>query len=73
MLSIALSGCTKTVVKVEPLFPPQAYLTPCERTDFTGTTYGDAIEYLIKVISERDLCAKQIDGISEWRNKVLNE
>ncbi|WP_423219330.1 Rz1-like lysis system protein LysC, partial [Glaesserella parasuis] len=33
------------------------------------TTYGDAIEYLVKVMGERDLCAGQIDSIREWYNK----
>lgn len=66
MLLTALSGCT-TKEKIEYLYPPQAYLTPCERTAFSGTTYGDAIEHLIKVISERDLCASQIDSIREWQ------
>ena len=33
---------------------------------FTGETYGDAIDYLVVVMSERDLCAKQVDGIRKW-------
>lgn len=61
-----LSSCTKSFPSVQYQFPPQAYLLPCERTDFNGSTYGDAVEHLIKVMSERDLCASQIDGIREW-------
>ncbi|MCK3654239.1 hypothetical protein A4G19_10555 [Pasteurellaceae bacterium Macca] len=55
------------MTKTEYLFPPQAYLTACERTEFDGTTYGDAVEYLIVVIGERDLCAGQVDSIREWQ------
>ncbi|WP_423219327.1 Rz1-like lysis system protein LysC, partial [Glaesserella parasuis] len=55
---MSLSGCiTKT--KIEYLYPPQAFLMQCERSEFGGTTYGDAIEYLVKVMGERDLCAGQ--------------
>ncbi|MGQ0285845.1 Rz1-like lysis system protein LysC [Pasteurellaceae bacterium 22721_9_1] len=71
LLLTALSGCTtKARIEYKYLFPPQAYLTPCERTEFNGTTYGDAIEHLIKVISERDLCASQIDSIREWQAQM---
>lgn len=65
---MALSGCTnKTITSTEYLYPPQAYLVACERSEFSGTTYGDAIEYLIKVMGERDLCASQINSIREWQ------
>ncbi|MDP0461945.1 hypothetical protein Q7Y60_11675 [Glaesserella parasuis] len=68
MLSMSLSGCTART-KIEYLYPPQAFLVQCERSEFSGTTYGDAIEYLVKVMGERDLCAGQIDSIREWYNK----
>ncbi|MDD0824645.1 hypothetical protein PTQ27_09260 [Mannheimia sp. AT1] len=55
------------ITKTEYLYPPQAYLVACERTGFNGSTYGDTIEYLIKVMGERDLCANQIDRIREWQ------
>ncbi|AGQ37511.1 TPA: hypothetical protein PXF07_001321 [Mannheimia haemolytica] len=68
VLLIALSGCTsKTIVSTEYLYPPAAYLVPCERTAFSGKTYGDTVDYLIKVMGERDLCASQIDRIREWQ------
>ncbi|WP_430685103.1 Rz1-like lysis system protein LysC [Mannheimia haemolytica] len=67
-LLIALSGCTsRTITNTEYLYPPAAYLVPCERTAFSGKTYGDTVEYLIKVMGERDLCASQIDRIREWQ------
>ncbi|OOS01308.1 hypothetical protein B0186_04120 [Canicola haemoglobinophilus] len=65
-LAVSLSSCSSQV-KTQYLFPPQAYTIPCERSDFSGRTYGDAIEHLIKVMAERDLCASQIDKIREWR------
>lgn len=67
-LLIALSGCTsKTITSTEYLYPPSAYLVPCERTEFSGKTYGDMVEYLINVMGERDLCASQIDRIRDWQ------
>lgn len=71
VLLITLSGCTKAIAtKAEYVYPPAAYLVPCERTEFSGNTYGDAVEYLVKVIGERDLCASQIDRIREWQDKT---
>ncbi|WP_430795496.1 Rz1-like lysis system protein LysC [Actinobacillus pleuropneumoniae] len=67
-LLIALSGCTsRTITNTEYLYPPAAYLVPCERTEFSGKTYGDTVEYLVRVMGERDLCASQIDRIREWQ------
>ena len=44
-------------------------MVQCERTGFNGKTYADAIDYLMVVMKERDICASQIDNIREWRNK----
>ncbi|MFK5216596.1 hypothetical protein F9874_08080 [Glaesserella parasuis] len=63
---MSLSGCTART-KIEYLYPPQAFLVQCERSEFSGTTYGDAIEYLVKVMGERDLCAGQVERIREWK------
>ncbi|SUT93230.1 Uncharacterised protein [[Actinobacillus] rossii] len=69
-LTTLLSSCaSKVTTKTAYLYPPQAYLTPCTKTAFTGATYGDVVEHLIKVTSERDICASQIDNIREWQNK----
>ncbi|MDU4465515.1 hypothetical protein, partial [Haemophilus parahaemolyticus] len=59
----------RVTIKTEYLAPPQAYLTPCTQTAFTGETYGDAIDYLVVVMSERDLCAKQVEQIRIWATK----
>lgn len=67
-----LSSCT-TKPSVQYLFPPQAYTVPCERTQFSGNTYGDAVEHLLKVMSERDFCASQIDRIREWIVRVKTD
>lgn len=56
----------KPVSKIEYLSPPQAYLTTCPQTAFTGATYGDAVGYLVVVMGERDLCAKQIESVRKW-------
>ncbi|WP_425248750.1 Rz1-like lysis system protein LysC [Chelonobacter oris] len=69
-LTVLLSGCSsQPVVKTEYLFPPSIYLVPCERTPFTGTTYGDAIQYLRKVQYERDVCASKVEGVISWEKK----
>ena len=60
----------KPVSKIEYLSPPQAYLTTCPRTPFTGETYGDAVEHLITVTAERDMCASQITNINKWINQT---
>ena len=66
-LAPLLSSCSqKVTTKTEYLAPPQAYLLPCPQTAFTGETYGDAIDYLIVVMSERELCAKQVDSVRNW-------
>ncbi|MBF0784457.1 hypothetical protein E4T80_03075 [Muribacter muris] len=66
-----MSSCTsKVITKTEYLFPPQAYLTECQRTPFNGNTYGEAIEHLIKVTGERDLCAGQLDSLREWQART---
>ena len=62
-----LSGCTnKVTTKTEYIYPPQAFLVPCVKTPFTGNTYGEAVEHLIIVQGERDMCASQITNINKW-------
>ena len=39
---------------------------PCVKTPFTGNTYGEAVEHLITVKAERDMCASQITNINKW-------
>ncbi|WP_420534932.1 Rz1-like lysis system protein LysC [Actinobacillus porcinus] len=69
-LTMLLSSCASQVTtKTAYLYPPQAFLIPCAKTAFTGSTYGDVVEHLIRVTSERDICAGQIDNIREWQNK----
>ncbi|MDG4948414.1 Rz1-like lysis system protein LysC [Actinobacillus equuli] len=49
------------------MYPPAAYLVRCERSEFSGKTYADAIDYLMIVIKERDLCASQVNSIRDWQ------
>lgn len=66
-----LSGCTnKVTTKTEYIYPPQAFLTPCVKTPFMGSTYGEAVEHLIIVQGERDMCASQITNINKWINQT---
>lgn len=69
-----LSGCAKQITtKAEYIYPPQAFLVPCIKTPFTGSTYGDAVEHLITVIAERDMCASQITNINKWINETKTD
>ncbi|WP_314186427.1 Rz1-like lysis system protein LysC [Aggregatibacter kilianii] len=62
-----LSGCaSKVTTKAEYVYPPQAYTTPCQKSPFTVTTYGDAVLQLVKVAAERDKCASQVDNLNKW-------
>ena len=65
-LGLLLSSCSSPRIKTVDLTPPQAYLTPCPKTPFTGESYGDAVDYLVVVMGERDLCASQLKQVSEW-------
>lgn len=66
-MTMLLSGCTnKVTTKTEYIYPPQAFLVPCVKTPFTGSTYGEAVEHLIIVQGERDMCASQITNINKW-------
>ena len=70
-MTMLLSGCTnKVTTKTEYIYPPQAFLTPCVKTPFTGSTYGEAVEHLIIVQGERDMCASQITNINKWINQT---
>nr|DAD68297.1 MAG TPA: hypothetical protein [Podoviridae sp. ct4s49] len=46
---------------------------PCEQSEFTGTTYGEAITFLRKVMNERDICASRIKGIIDWETTTKNK
>lgn len=55
------------------MYPPQAYLSPCQVSTFTGKTYGEAILHLITVTAERDVCASQIRHINQWIQQTKGE
>ncbi|WP_431830717.1 Rz1-like lysis system protein LysC [Haemophilus parainfluenzae] len=70
-MTMLLSGCAnKVTTKTEYIYPPQAFLTPCVKTPFMGSTYGEAVEHLIIVQGERDMCASQITNINKWINQT---
>ena len=70
-MTMSLSGCVNKVTnKTEHIYPPQAFLVPCVKTPFTGNTYGEAVEHLITVTAERDMCASQITNINKWINQT---
>lgn len=38
----------------------------CPQTSFTGATYGDVVQHLAAVNSERAICAARIECIKQW-------
>ena len=44
-----------------------------EQSEFTGTTYGEAITFLRIVMNERDICASRIKGIIDWEATTKNK
>ncbi|MGF7452578.1 Rz1-like lysis system protein LysC [Pasteurella bettyae] len=71
-LILLLTSCAsknEIVTKSVNVYPPQAYIVPCVSTKFTGETFGEAVEHLILVTAERDICANQIENIRKWVNE----
>ncbi|MCO7512381.1 hypothetical protein NJH77_24340 [Serratia fonticola] len=50
------------------MYPPAVYTQLCEKTPFTGTTFGDAVLALQVAQSERDVCASRIEGLIKWQH-----
>ena len=72
-LSLLLTACGGNTTKTSYIYPPQAYTVPCAKTAFTGETYGDVVLQLVKVTSERDKCASQVDNLNKWINQTKND
>ncbi|OKP23331.1 Rz1-like lysis system protein LysC, partial [Serratia fonticola] len=49
------------------VYPPAVYTQLCEKTPFTGTTFGDAVVALQVAQSELDMCASRIEGLIKWQ------
>ncbi|WP_444860833.1 Rz1-like lysis system protein LysC [Serratia fonticola] len=49
------------------VYPPAVYTQLCEKTPFTGSTFGDAVIALQVVQNELDVCASRIDGLIKWQ------
>ncbi|HHQ6627775.1 TPA: Rz1-like lysis system protein LysC [Serratia fonticola] len=49
------------------VYPPAVYTQVCEKTPFTGSTFGDAVLALQVVQNELDVCASRIDGLIKWQ------
>ncbi|UAN55358.1 hypothetical protein [Serratia sp. JSRIV004] len=78
--TVAISAClillsTSCAEKPKPapspqfiyVYPPAVYTQLCEKTPFTGTTFGDAVIALQVAQSELDLCASRIEGLINWQ------
>ncbi|WP_083704338.1 Rz1-like lysis system protein LysC [Serratia oryzae] len=51
------------------VYPPAVYTQLCEKTPFTGTTFGDAVVALQVAQNELDVCASRIDGLIKWQRE----
>ncbi|WP_447880366.1 Rz1-like lysis system protein LysC [Serratia fonticola] len=49
------------------VYPPAVYTQLCEKTPFTGSTFGDAVIALQVAQNELDVCASRIDGLVKWQ------
>ncbi|WP_223537115.1 Rz1-like lysis system protein LysC [Serratia sp. JSRIV004] len=55
------------------VYPPAVYTQLCEKTPFTGSTFGDAVVALHVAQNELDVCASRIEGLIKWqRDKTRN-
>ncbi|MGL5387805.1 MAG: Rz1-like lysis system protein LysC [Serratia sp. (in: enterobacteria)] len=70
MLSIS---CAEKPEPVSPapqliyVYPPAVLLQHCEKTPFTGETFGDAVMALQVSQGELDICSSRIDALIEWQ------
>ncbi|WP_256714459.1 Rz1-like lysis system protein LysC [Serratia fonticola] len=49
------------------VYPPAVYTQLCEKTPFTGSTFGDAVIALQVAQNELDVCASRIEGLIKWQ------
>ncbi|WP_438272195.1 Rz1-like lysis system protein LysC [Serratia fonticola] len=52
------------------VYPPAVYTQLCEKTPFTGTTFGDAVIALQVSQGELDICASRIEGLIKWKQTI---
>ncbi|HBE9082117.1 TPA: hypothetical protein KNG84_003028 [Serratia fonticola] len=55
------------------MYPPAVYTQVCERTPFTGTTFGDAVLALQVAQNELDVCVSRIDGLIKWQRENVSK
>ncbi|WP_420029338.1 Rz1-like lysis system protein LysC [Serratia fonticola] len=56
------------------VYPPAVYTQLCEKTPFTGSTFGDAVIALQVAQNELDMCASRIEGLIKWqRDNAVNK
>ncbi|WP_198530677.1 MULTISPECIES: hypothetical protein [unclassified Serratia (in: enterobacteria)] len=51
------------------MYPPAVYSQLCEKTPFTGSTFGDAVISLQAAQNELDVCASRIEGLIKWQRE----
>lgn len=76
LLTLLLTACSEkpqVVYKTVYIFPPEAYLVPCDKPTLEGKTWADIGRLAIKRGTSLDACAGRVDGIIEWRDKKKKE
>ncbi|NYA42157.1 hypothetical protein HZI31_02425 [Serratia fonticola] len=75
MLSISCAERPKPVPPAPQLiyvYPPAVLLQQCEKTPFTGETFGDVVMALQVSQSELDICASRIEALITWQAERLS-
>ena len=69
MSSVSCAERPKTppAPKLIYVYPPAALLQQCEKTPFTGETFGDAVMALQVSQNELDICASRIEALIKWQ------
>ncbi|WP_438272719.1 Rz1-like lysis system protein LysC [Serratia fonticola] len=49
------------------VYPPAVYTQLCDKTSFTGSTFGDAVIALQVAQNELNVCASRIEGLIKWQ------
>ena len=72
-LLLLIVSCSSPVqVKQVVIRPPAHLLAPCERSAYTGKTWGDLANYTVKVKKERDICSQRLENIKIWHDTLTS-
>jgi len=77
LVSLILAGCgsvtTEYVLKPVPVYPPQALIAECDKSEMTGHLTRDLVEYALSLSQEIDKCNEDKKAIRDWRKNLINK